>query len=104
MHGNRIVEWIKTIVALMEWITDVEATPLMDFLMDAADFEDRCWPAEQRPPYDIIDLLNDIGLVDRAAYWDQAIPKGERNEPTQYYKLPRDPSRGAAEHVLIDLT
>jgi hypothetical protein len=104
MHGNRIVEWIKTIVALMEWIADVEATPLMDFLMDAADFEDRCWPAEQRPPYDIIDLLNDIGLVDRAAYWDRAIPKGERNEPTQYYKLPRDPSRRAAEHVHIDLT
>lgn len=104
MDGNRITEWIKTIIALIEWITDVEAIPLMDFLMDAAEFEDRCWPAEQKPPYDIVDLLNDIGLVDRAAYWDQAIPKGKRKDPTQYYKRPRDPAQKIGERVNVDRT
>jgi len=37
MNGDRIVEWIKTILVLMEWIMDVKAIPLMDFLMHAAE-------------------------------------------------------------------
>jgi hypothetical protein len=104
MNGTRITEWIKTVITLIEWTTDVEAIPLMDFLMDAAEFEDRCWPAEQKPAYDIVDLLNDIGLVDRAAYWDQAIPKGKKKDPTQYYKRPRDPAQNIGERVIVDLT
>jgi hypothetical protein len=106
LHGARVVEWIKTVIALMEWIEDVEAIPLMEFLMDAADFEDRCWPEEEKPPYDIIDLFNDIGLVEQAAYWDQAIPRGTRNDPTQYYKLPRQPSkvRDAPKREYIDIS
>jgi hypothetical protein len=87
----------------MEWIMDVEAITLMDFLMHAAEFEDSCWPAKQKLPYDIVDLLNEIDLVDRATYWDHVIPKGKRNAPTQYYKIPRDPSQKIGERGCIDL-
>jgi hypothetical protein len=93
MHGTRVVEWIKTVVALVEWTMDIQTTALVEFLEEAADFEDRCWPEEEKPPYDIIDLFNDMGLVEQAIYWDQAIPKNIRNKPTEYYQRPRRPRK-----------
>lgn len=98
MDGTRAVEWIKTVVVLMEFIMDVDTTVLMDFLLEAAAFEDRCWSEEEKPAYDIIDLFNDIGLEDQATYWDQALPKSTRNKPTKYHhphprKRPMRPMR-----------
>jgi hypothetical protein len=100
MDGTRVVEWIKTVVALVEWIIDVDSTVLLDFLEEAASFEDACWPEEEQPPYDIIDLFNDMGLVEQATYWDQAIPKSVRIKPTEYYKhLRESPKQPSAPHI-----
>lgn len=103
LHGARVVEWIKTVVAVIGWVMDVEATALSEFLQEAASVEDRCWPDDdddddeaeaeaEMPPYDITDLFNDMGLVSVAAYWDQAIPPRTRIPPTRYYsRRPRRP-------------
>lgn len=94
LDGDRAVEWIKTVVALVAWIEDVDALALTDFVTQVAAREDSRSAA--CPPYDVIDLLNDIGLEGPAAYWDDAIPKSVRKPPTKYYKSLKKPP-GAAQ-------
>lgn len=67
LDGERVINWVKTVVGLLEFAEDCDPVFLTAFVTEYAMLED----SGHGGMYDIVDLLRDIGLDEPATFYEE---------------------------------